>query len=151
MEKIYFSIEINASKQKVWDTMLDDATYRMWTKAFHPGSYYVGNWNEGSEIRFLGPDENGNLDAGGMYSKIKENRRYDFISIEHLGIITQGVVDTTSDEVKKWAPAFENYTLEEIQGGTRLSIDMEISKEYRMQFEEMWPKALLTLKELSEK
>ncbi|MDQ5893468.1 MAG: hypothetical protein QG640_480, partial [Patescibacteria group bacterium] len=31
MQKIHFSIQINAPKEKVWDTMLGEATYREWT------------------------------------------------------------------------------------------------------------------------
>ena len=109
MQKLHFSTFINAPRQRVWRTMLDDASYREWTRVFNEGSYYVGSWEQGSEIRFIGPDrETG--EEGGMYSRVKENRQYEFISIEHLGIIKNGVVDTTSEEVKKWTPAFENYT-----------------------------------------
>jgi hypothetical protein len=103
MKKIHFKIDINASKEKVWDTMLEDATYREWTAPFNEGSYYKGDWTKGSEIIFLGPDpETGK--EGGMVSRIAENKKYEFISIEHLGIIKDGVEDTTSEEVKKWTP-----------------------------------------------
>jgi hypothetical protein len=150
MQKIHFSTFINAPRQNVWRTMLDDASYREWTSAFNEGSYYVGGWEQGSEIRFLGPDpETG--DEGGMYSRIKENRQYEFISIEHLGIIRNGVVDTTSEEVKKWTPAFENYTFRDKDGGTEVSVDMDVADDYKAMFEEKWPKALKSLKELAEK
>src|SRR5688572_4275671 len=70
MQKINFSTTINAPRDVVWDTMLKDATYREWTSAFNPhGSWYEGSWEEGSTIRFLGPDENGQV--GGMVSRIK--------------------------------------------------------------------------------
>ena len=152
MQKIHSSIQIQAPKEKVWDTMLQDATYRQWTVPFNPGSYYEGNWEEGSEIKFLGCDEQGNPQPGGMYSRIKENRLHEFVSIEHVGIITpDGVIDTTSDEVKNWAPSFENYTFEEHEGGTKVSVDLDISDEYKAMFEAMWPKALQILKELAEK
>jgi hypothetical protein len=45
MDKLNFSIIINASKEKVWNTMLEDKTYRQWTEAFASGSHYIGNWN----------------------------------------------------------------------------------------------------------
>lgn len=132
--------------------MLEDTTYRQWTVPFNPGSYYEGNWEEGSEIKFLGCDEHGNPQVGGMYSRIKENKLHEFISIEHLGIIKEdGTIDTTSDEVKKWTPAFENYTFEESEGGTKLSVDIDLNDEYKTMFEGMWPKALKILKELAEK
>lgn len=152
MKKLHFSIQINAPREKVWNTMLGDATYREWTKSFNPGSYYVGDWTQGSEIRFLGPNPEGS-GVGGMYSRIKENRLHEFISIEHLGMITEGgVIDTTSDEVKKWTPAFENYTLVDKDGGTELLIDVDVAEgEYEDMFKGMWPSALNSLKELSEK
>lgn len=151
MQKIHFSIQINAGKEKVWDTMLEDATYREWTEAFHPGSYYKGDWSEGSKMLFLGPDETSNKE-GGMVSRIKENRKYEFLSIEHLGMVVDGVEDTTSEEAKKWTPSFENYTFTEKNGGTEVSVDMDIaSDEYKEMFEGMWPKALLKLKEIAER
>ncbi len=149
MEKMHFSVQINAPKEKVWDTMLSDATYRQWTEGFNPGGYYVGDWEQGSKMLFLGPDPKDG-EAAGMVSRIKENRKYEFLSIEHLGIVKNGVEDTTSDEAKKWAPAFENYTFVEKDGGTELSVDQDMLEEYKKSFEEMWPKALQKLKELSE-
>lgn len=148
METIQFTTLINSNKQHVWKVMLEDKTYRKWTTAFHEGSFYKGSWDKGSEIHFLGPDEEGNL--AGMYSKIKENRLYDFISIEHLGMIRNGVVDTTSDEVKKWTPAFENYTFTEKGNQTELKVEIQVNTNYKAMFEEMWPKALKILKDLSE-
>lgn len=149
MEKLHCSITINAPVGKVWDTMLNDATYREWTKPFSPGSYYEGSWEEGSKILFLGPDPKTG-EIGGMVSRIKENRPHEYISIEHIGIIKDGKEDTESEEAKKWAPAYENYTFKEVEGGTELSIDMDIEENYKSEFEEMWPQALEKLKELAE-
>ncbi|HEY4512026.1 MAG TPA: SRPBCC domain-containing protein [Candidatus Paceibacterota bacterium] len=150
MEKINFSIKINAPREKVWKTMLEDATYREWTKAFNVGSYYKGDWSKGSKMLFLGPDpETGK--EGGMVSRIAENRLHEFISIQHLGMIKDGVEDTTSDEVKKWTPAFENYTFKDADGGTELLVEMDTNAEYKEMFSAMWPKALEILKKLAEK
>lgn len=128
--------------------MLNQDTYRQWTKAFNGESRYEGSWEKGSEIKFIGCDENGN--QGGMYSRIKENIPYEFISIEHLGIINGDEIDTTSEKVKMWAPAEENYTFKEKDGGTELSVDQDINDEYKEMFQEMWPKGLEALKNLSE-
>lgn len=148
MQRIHFSIHIDAPKEKVWHTMLDDATYREWTLPFNEeGSHYKGNWEEGSEMQFLADNA-----QGGMFARIKESRPYEYISIEHLGMIdSNGVVDTTSDEVKKWTPAFENYTFTATNTGTEISVDMDINDEYKEAFSEMWPKALRILKTLTEK
>lgn len=150
MQKLHFSIIINAPKEKVWNTLLDDATYREWTSVFNPqGSYYKGNWKQGTKMLFLGPDEHGKL--GGMVSRIKENRPHEYLSIEHIGIFQDGKEDTTSEVAKKWIPAFECYTLRENDRKTEVLIDMDTADEYMNMFQEMWPKALRKLKQLAEK
>lgn len=151
MEKLTFTTIINASKEKVWHTMLDDSTYRQWTKPFNEGSRYEGVWETGSEMRFIGCDENGK-ESGGMYSRIAEARPYEFVSIEHLGMINEnGEIDTTSDAVKKWTPAFENYTFKDVDGGTEILVEIDISDDWKDMFNDMWPKALVKLKEIAEK
>jgi len=148
MSKLNFSILIDAPISKVWDTMLEDKTYRIWTEAFMPGSYYDGDWTRGSKILFLGPGNDGKV--GGMVSRIKDNRLHEFISIEHLGEVIDGVEDTTSDRVKDWAGALENYTFINKKGKTELVVDLDINEEFKEMFEGMWPKALQKLKSLCE-
>lgn len=140
---------INALPDKVWSIMLADETYRQWTKAFHPNSYFEGDWSSGSEMRFLATEENGK--TGGMFSVIKESDPPRFLSIEHRGLIADGKVDTESEEVKKWAPAYENYTLTEKNGQTELLIEMQMDESHREMFEKMWNTALKDLKTLCEK
>lgn len=151
MHKLNFSITINAPKAKVWNTMLDDATYRVWTETFAAGSHYVGDWSKGSKILFLGPDPaTGKM--GGMVSRIKENRLHEYISIEHLGMVNDGKEDTTSDAVKEWAGVHENYTFKENEKKTEVLVDIDSSGgEFEEMFKDMWPKALQKLKELAEK
>lgn len=149
MEKLHFNIFINAPKEKVWDAMLNDATYREWTKAFNKDSHYEGKWEKGSKMLFLGCDENGGI--GGMVSEIEEVRPYEFISILHRGLVQNGVEDTTSDMVKGWAGAHENYTFTERDGGTEVSVDIDIVSEMKDEFEGSWPKSLEALKEIAER
>lgn len=149
MQKIHLSTFINAPKEKVWDTMLNDATYREWTSAFNPGSYYKGSWEEGSKILFLGPDQNGGAE-GGMVSRIAENRLHEFISIEHLGVVQDGVEMTEGELVEQWAGVHENYTFTDKDGGTELTIDLDITEEEKANMEAMWLKALEKLKQISE-
>jgi hypothetical protein len=149
MQKLHFSIQINAPAEKVWKTMLDDKTYRQWTEPFGKGGYFEGTWETGSDMRFLGPSDKGT--PSGMLSRIKESRPYEFISIEHVGILTKGVEDTTSEMAKSWSGALENYTLKEIEGKTELSIDTDTAEEFAEEFSDMWPKALQKLKEIAEK
>jgi len=83
--------------------------------------------------------------------RIKENKKYEFISIEHIGIVRDGKEDTTSDAVKLWAGALENYTLRDNNGSTEIMVEMDSNEEYAEMFESMWPKALQVLKEIAEK
>lgn len=152
MQKQHYSIHINAPREKVWDAMLDEKTYREWTRPFSPSDTdgrYEGGWNEGDEIRFIGVGEDGK--EGGMFSKIAKSRKPEFLSIEHLGIIANGVVDTESDMVKAWIGAHENYTFNEVDGGTELLIDVDIDESMLDEFNRSWPLALQKLKEIAER
>ena len=86
-----------------------------------------------------------------MVSRVAENKPHEFISIEHLGIVQNGVEDTTSEAARKWAPAFENYTFNNKDGATEVLVDIDIEDEHVQIFNEMWPEALRKLKELAEK
>jgi uncharacterized protein YndB with AHSA1/START domain len=149
MDKLHFSIVINAAKEKVWHTMLDEDTYRVWTEIFMPGSYYIGDWNKGSKILFVAPGKTGEI--SGMVSRIKENRKYKHISIEHMGLVENGKEDVTSEAVKSWAGAFENYTFRERNGKTEVIVDTDTDDKYKEMFQSTWPKALQKLKELAER
>lgn len=150
MQKLHFSIIIDAPREKVWHAMLDDEPYREWTAAFNPGSYYKGDWSKGSKILFLGPDPKTG-EEGGMVSRIADNKLYEFMSIEHLGVVHNGVEDTTSEEARKWTPAFENYTFKEKDGKTELLVDLDSEEEYAEMFTTMWKDALPKLKEVAER
>jgi Activator of Hsp90 ATPase homolog 1-like protein len=148
MKKLHFEIQINAPIAQVWDTMLADETYRKWTSAFNPGSFYEGDWEKGSTIKFMGPDGEGKL--GGLSSMIAENRKHEFISIEHRGFISNGVEDFSPETVGEWAGAHENYTFTEKDGGTLLEVDIDVADAQIDEFADMWPRSLQLLKKLCE-
>ena len=85
-----------------------------------------------------------------MVSRIAENKPYEYISIEHIGIVQNGIEDTTSEVARKWVHAFENYTFKERDGATEVLVDMDAEDEYVEMFEKMWPKGLQKLKTLAE-
>lgn len=150
MKQLQFTIEIDAPKEKVWETMLGDKTYREWTSSFSPGSYYKGDWSEGSTILFLGPDPKTG-EEGGMVSKVVENRPHDFISLKHIGFVQNGKEDTTSEMAKEWAASsFENYSFNEKNGATEIVVDLNVVDDLEEEFKNMWPDALQKLKTLSE-
>ncbi len=152
MKKLQFKKEIIATSQKVYETMLglkDKSTYEFWTSAFNPTSTYEGSWEKGSKIYFVGTDENGK--RGGMVSEIEENLPARFISIRHYGFLDGDMEVTTGEKVEKWAGGHENYSFQESNGLTTVTVDMDVVDEYLDYFNETYPKALEKLKEICER
>ncbi|TKC04404.1 SRPBCC family protein [Pedobacter frigoris] len=145
MERLTFNITIDAPREKVWKLLWSDESYREWTSAFSEGSRAETDWKEGSKVLFLGEGEDG------MVSRIVRNIPNEFMSIEHLGMIQNGVEDLDSDAVKGWSGALENYTLKDVDGKTELFIETDMDESYVEQFKQMWPKALDKLKTMAEK
>ncbi len=141
---LQFTAEINAPATVVWRHVTSPESYKIWTSAFAEGSHFKGTWEKGSKIRFLSPS------GDGMVAEIAESRENEFISIRHLGFIANGVEDTTSDAVKAWAPAYENYTFLAAPAGTKMLVDQDVSVEWEEYLSKAWPKALVLLKKLSE-
>jgi uncharacterized protein YndB with AHSA1/START domain len=149
MEKLHYSVQIDAPVHTVWSAMLDDTTYREWTGGFHEGSHYEGSWEKGSTIRFLGPDDDGSL--GGMIAKVVENRPYEFVSLEYVGQVAGGVDDTTSDLARRFIGGHEDYSFSEAGGATTLKVELDSDEEFSGMFNDSWPKALAKLKEIAER
>jgi uncharacterized protein YndB with AHSA1/START domain len=144
MKTLHFSTLIAAPRSVVWQTMLDKESYQAWTRVFAEGSTYEGTWNTGDRIRFLAPNGNG------ITSVIAASRPQEHVSIKHLGEIADGVEDTTSERVLAWAPAFENYTFADADGGTQVQVDLDVNADYEQYMADTWPKALAELKRLCE-
>jgi len=145
MQKLNFSIDINASKEKVWKVLWDDSSYRKWTSVFTEGSYAVtDNWKEGSKVLFL--DGKG----AGMVSKVAVNKPNEYMSFKHLGEVKDGVEDISSEKVKGWSGSMENYTLKEAGGKTELTVEMDITEDFKDYFMNTWPKAMEQIKVLAE-
>jgi len=151
MQKLQFKKEIKASAQKVYETMLglnDKATYEYWTATFNPTSTYEGSWDKGSKILFVGVDENGK--KGGMVSEVVEHEPASFISVRHYGFLDGDTEVTTGEQVEKWAGGHENYSFQENNGITTVTVELDTVDEYLDYFNDNYPKALDKLKEISE-
>lgn len=152
MEKLQFKKDIKAPAQKVYEAMLglnDKSTYEYWTAAFNPSSTYEGSWNKGSKIYFVGTDEDGK--KGGMISEILENNTAQFVSIYHYGFLDGEKEITSGEQVEKWQGGLENYSFEEKDGLTTVTVELDTIEEYLNYFKETYPKALDKLKEIAEK
>ena len=152
MEKLQYTVKINAPVHKVYDLMLgisNKTTYEQWTAMFNPTSTYEGNWNKGSKMLFVGIDEQGN--KGRMVAAIAANSTTEYISIRHYGIVQANVEITSGPQVEKWANGFENYTFQENNGVTDIVIELVgLSEDLKEYMNASWPKALDQLKEICE-
>lgn len=151
MKKIQFYININAPVSKVYDNMLgiqNKSSYEEWTALFNPTSTYEGNWEKGSKILFIGVDNNGK--KGGIVSRIIENIPNQFVSIQHYGLVSEGIEITEGPEVEKWANGFENYTFVEINNTTSVTIDLDTTEDFVAYMNQTYPAALNKLKEICE-
>lgn len=149
MNTLRYSTTIHAPREAVWNAMLGPETYRVWTAPFcegsaHESSYYEGSWNTGDRIRFLGSN------GEGMSSVIAESRPPEFVSIRHLGIVKDGIEDTTSEAATAWAPSFENYAFAETNGATEVTVELQMPADFVAFMDETWPKALAKLKSICE-
>ena len=152
MKKLKFAVSIDAPAKKVYDVMLginNKSTYEQWTALFNPTSSYEGSWNKGSKMLFIGTDEKG--EKGGMVSEIADNIPNRFISIRHYGLVQGNAEITDGPEVEKWANGFENYTFEENNKVTKVTVDLDTTEDFVDYMSETYPKALDKLKELCEK
>lgn len=152
MKKLKFAVSIDAPAKKVYDVMLginNKSTYEQWTALFNPTSSYEGSWNKGSKMLFIGTDEKG--EKGGMVSEIADNIPNRFISIRHYGLVQGNAEITDGPEVEKWANGFENYTFEENNKVTKVTVDLDTTEDFVDYMNEAYPKALDKLKELCEK
>jgi uncharacterized protein YndB with AHSA1/START domain len=138
------NIEIKTSKEKVWETLLDQQSYQKWTAIFCEGSYYEGEMKLNNKIWFLSPGKSG------LSSLVKVLIPGFQVSFEHLGAVKNGVEDFESPEFLGWKGARETYTLTEKNGITNLEIYQDLTKTELEMFDKMWDKSLQKIKELSE-
>ena len=152
MKKLQFKVSINAAANKIYDFMLginSKTTYEQWVYIFNPTSTYEGNWDKGNKMLFIGVDEKG--EKGGMVSRITENIPNRIVSIQHYGLLKGDMEITEGADVEKWANGFENYTFEEKNGTTTVTVELDTTEDFIDYMKETYPKALGKLKEICEK
>jgi uncharacterized protein YndB with AHSA1/START domain len=145
MKQLKFSIQINAPKKKVWDTMLQPETYKKWVNVSWPGSYNEGKWATGEKMKFISPGQ------GGTLASLEEVKPYDNIFARHIAVLNPDLSeDRTSDIAKGWIGITEQYTFKEEAGKTTLTILANTPPAWESMFNDGWPGALKALKELCE-
>lgn len=137
-------IDVEAPPERVWDVLTADATYRQWTAEFAEGSFAETDWQEGSSVRFLGPE------GTGLVGRIAASRRPELLDVEYTGVVAGGGDDTESEEARLWSGTRETYRLAETGGGTHLMISAPMEDAYYDDMVAAWERALARVKELAE-
>lgn len=145
MKTLTYKINIAASRKQVWETMLNDETYKQWVAASWPGSFYVGKWQQGEKIRFVSKDGSGTL------ALIEKFEPYNLISATHIAVLQKGgIEDTQSDIAKGWVGTTEAYKFTEQNGQTELIVEINTNPDWEKMFNDGWTGALQQLKKISE-
>ena len=141
MKEMQLSIKINATKERVWNTLWQDETFRQWAGIIDPGTHIVGDLKEGSEVQFI----SGN--GYGVTSLVEKLKTNEFLLLRHRAD-TQG--SGKRERQKEWTGGEESYSLSEKNGTTTLSAAFDVPKELEEYFKVNYPKALERVKVLSE-
>jgi uncharacterized protein YndB with AHSA1/START domain len=138
-----YEITINANKNKVWEVLWTDETYRKWTSAFSEVSSAHSDWEEGSRIIF------GDGKGNGMFSLIEKKDAPNTIVFRHLGELKDGVETPFAPE-SGWANSLERYYLTDENGQTKVTCEVDVDVNFLDFMNNSFPKAFAILKELSE-
>ena len=139
MKLLEFKTQINATPEKVWEVLFTQDAYKKWASAMNEGTYYEGNWEEGTTMRFLDADNNG------MYNIVEKNIPNRELKMTHLGWIYDGVL-TPQD----WEDSTVSYILEPNENGTLLTGKVNSLDEFVDFFNSKYPQNFEKVKKLSE-
>jgi hypothetical protein len=73
------------------------------------------------------------------------------IVFKHLGMVDkEGNEDTQSKEVMEWSGCFEKYILIDLEGKTKLHIEVQVEKEWKDDMDKGFTQGLEVVKNLAE-
>ncbi len=137
-----FLIEIHAAKEKVWDTLWQDETFRQWASIIDPGTYMVGDLKEGNEVQFISA-----VNGYGVTSLVQKLTPGEFLRLQHRSDTKE---DGKQERKKEWTGGEESYWLKEQDGSTTLTVAFNVPPELEEYFQANYPKALERVKFLAE-
>ncbi len=143
MQKMKFSIEIAASKEKVWNTLWDDKTFRDWGNIIDEGQYKVGEMKEGNEVQFIS-----SVSGYGVTSLIEKLTPNEFVLFRQMADTKES---GEQEREKEWTGGTESYELAEKNGITNLTVKIDVPPGQEETFKVRFPKALERVKVLAEK
>ena len=138
-----FSIEIHATKERVWDTLWQDETFRQWASIIDPETHMIGDLKEGNQVQFIS-----SASGYGVTSLVEKLIIGEFLLLRHSADTQE---EGKQNREKQWTGGQESYRLTEKDGTTTLTITFDIPAELEEEFKVNYPKALERVKILSEK
>ena len=143
MKKQHFSIKIKAPKEKVWQTLWQDKTFRDWGNIIDEGQYMVGEMKKGSEVQFIS-----SVSGFGVTSVIEKLILHEYIAFRQIA----DTMDSGKQERdKEWTGGTESYELIEKNNITNLTVKIDVPPGQEETFKVKFPKALERVKILAEK
>jgi uncharacterized protein YndB with AHSA1/START domain len=142
MEKLSFEIKINATCEKVWNTLWQDRTFREWADIIDQGTYMVGDLKVGNKVEFISA-ENGY----GVTSLVENLIPNQLLVLKHEADTQNSGKHSRKDE---WTGGTETYELKEENGFTSLIAKFDTPAEMINYFNNKYPKALERVKKLAE-
>lgn len=144
IQTIEKSIIVNASKEQVWEVLVNDKFNRIWFEEFSVGTHAITDWQVDSKVVF---EDTAN---SGLIGKVMENKPGKILSVMYEGVLTNGVEDYNSEMATFFKGAREIYRLHEKNGQTTLDIKSDMGDEYFDFMSAAWDKALEKIKQLAE-
>lgn len=105
----------------------------------NPGTYFEGNWEEVSIMKFLDQKNNG------MYNLVEINKENQLLRMKHLGWIMDGELCPQG-----WEDSTVTYILEPNDNGTLLKAEVNSLDEFIEFFNTKYPQNFELIKNLSE-
>lgn len=138
------SIEVNAPKESVWETIISNNKNKIWFNAFSDGTQAQTDWQTGSKVIFADASKNG------IIGVIKVNKPAEELVIEYNGVLNDGVENYETEEAQGMNGFQEIYRLKEENGLTRMDMQCDMGADYFEMMSDAWDHALVIIKELSE-
>lgn len=142
MKELHFTIEINATKEKVWSTLWDDQTFRDWANNIDEGTYMKGEMKEGNEVEFIS-----SVNGYGVTSLVEKMIPNEYVFFKHYADTQES---GQKEREKEWSGLTESYSLTEINGITTLVAITDVPEDLVEMFTISIPKALARIKTLAE-
>lgn len=142
MKELQFSININTNKEQVWNSLWNDKSFRIWANNIDEGTYLLGEMKEWGIVQFISSES-----GFGVNSWIEKLTEYEYVLFRHITDTKDNGKQVREDQWTWWT---ESYLLQENWGVTTLTIKSQIPDELSDIFNERIPKALESIKNLSE-